>query len=138
MHSVPERCETSGKPEIVLTYNCNKSKGSVDTMDQVVYAFTEKTKRWLLVVLFNISDLSTRPNATKVIRQASCLMMITSSFYLYKRTGTPAGVKENIWPNPQTPHQTEHLHFSEASPPHTSPDSFPPYTPPQNKRKKPK
>ncbi|GFO36432.1 PiggyBac transposable element-derived protein 4 [Plakobranchus ocellatus] len=63
MHSVPQRCETSGKPEVVLTHN--KSKGSVDTMDQMAYAFTEKTKRWLLVVLFNIIDLST--NATRVI-----------------------------------------------------------------------
>ncbi|GFN94395.1 PiggyBac transposable element-derived protein 4 [Plakobranchus ocellatus] len=62
VHSVSRRCETSGKPEIVLTYN--KSKGGVDTMDQMAYAFTEKTKRWLLVVLFNIIDLS------RVIRQA--------------------------------------------------------------------
>ncbi|GFN78167.1 PiggyBac transposable element-derived protein 4 [Plakobranchus ocellatus] len=66
MHSVPERCETSGKPEIVLTYN--KSKGGVDTMDQMAYAFTEKTKRWLLAVLFNIVNL--RANATRVKRQA--------------------------------------------------------------------
>ncbi|GFO38989.1 PiggyBac transposable element-derived protein 4 [Plakobranchus ocellatus] len=65
-HSVPERCKTSGKPEIVLTYN--KSKGGVDTMDQMAYVFTLKTKRWLLGVLFNIIDLST--NATRVIRQA--------------------------------------------------------------------
>ncbi|GFO45493.1 PiggyBac transposable element-derived protein 4 [Plakobranchus ocellatus] len=66
MHSVPERCKTSGKPQVVLTYN--KSRGGVDTMDQMAYAFIEKRKRWLLVVLFNIIDLST--NATRVIRQA--------------------------------------------------------------------
>ncbi|GFN80099.1 PiggyBac transposable element-derived protein 4 [Plakobranchus ocellatus] len=66
MHSVPERCETSGKSDIVLTYY--KSEGGVDTMDQMDYAFTEKTKRWLLVVLFNIIDFST--NGTRVIRQA--------------------------------------------------------------------
>ncbi|GFO37300.1 PiggyBac transposable element-derived protein 4 [Plakobranchus ocellatus] len=69
VHSIPERCETSGKPEIVLIYN--KSKGGKDTMDQMAYAFTEKTKRWQLVVLFNIIDLST--NATRVIRQARLL-----------------------------------------------------------------
>ncbi|GFO05431.1 PiggyBac transposable element-derived protein 4 [Plakobranchus ocellatus] len=66
MHSIPGRCETSGEPEIVLTKN--KSKGGVDTMDQMAYASTEKTKTWLLVVLFNIIDLSTY--ATRVIRQA--------------------------------------------------------------------
>ncbi|GFN89792.1 hypothetical protein PoB_001629800 [Plakobranchus ocellatus] len=37
MHSIPERCEASGKPQIILTYN--KSKGGVDTMDQMAYAF---------------------------------------------------------------------------------------------------
>ncbi|GFN81878.1 PiggyBac transposable element-derived protein 4 [Plakobranchus ocellatus] len=122
MHSVSERCEARGKPEIVLTYN--KSKGGVNTMDQMAYAFTERTKRWLLVALFNITDLST--NDTRVIRQASCLMIITSSFHhcVYKRTGTPAGVKESIWPNHQPPHQTEHRPFSEVSPLHTSPDSL--------------
>ncbi|GFO03347.1 PiggyBac transposable element-derived protein 4 [Plakobranchus ocellatus] len=127
MHSVPERCETSEKPEIVLTYN--KSKEGVDTMDQIAKAFTEKTKRRLLVVLFNITDLST--NATRVIRQASCPMMITSSFHhcVYERTGTPAGVKEIIWPNPQPPHQIAHRHFSEVSPSHTSPLSLSPYPP---------
>ncbi|GFN78608.1 PiggyBac transposable element-derived protein 4 [Plakobranchus ocellatus] len=66
IHSVPERCETSGKPEIVLTHNM--SKGGVDTMGQMAYDFTEKTKRWLLAVMFNIIDLSTY--ASRVIRQA--------------------------------------------------------------------
>ncbi|GFO36634.1 PiggyBac transposable element-derived protein 4 [Plakobranchus ocellatus] len=66
IHSVPGRCETIGKPEIGLTYN--NSNGGEDTMDQVAYAFTEKTRRWLLVVLFNIIDLNT--NAIRVIRQA--------------------------------------------------------------------
>ncbi|GFO13236.1 PiggyBac transposable element-derived protein 4 [Plakobranchus ocellatus] len=75
MHSVPERCETSAKSEIVLAYN--KSKRGVNTMDQMVNAFTEKTKRWLLVVLFNIIDLST--NATRVIREASCSNLITAT-----------------------------------------------------------
>ncbi|GFN98492.1 hypothetical protein PoB_002499800 [Plakobranchus ocellatus] len=105
-------------------------------MDQMAYAFTEKRKRWLLVVLFNIMNLNT--NAIRVIRQARlqnarCLMMITSSFHHcgYKLAGTPAGVKESILPNPQPSHQTEHLHFSEVFPPHThtSPDSLYFYTP---------
>ncbi|GFO34457.1 PiggyBac transposable element-derived protein 4 [Plakobranchus ocellatus] len=66
MYSVPGRCEANVKPENVLNYN--KSKGGVDTMDQIAYAFFEEPKRWLLVVLFNIFDLST--NATRVTRQA--------------------------------------------------------------------
>ncbi|GFO45526.1 hypothetical protein PoB_007203100 [Plakobranchus ocellatus] len=37
-------------------------------MNQTAYVFTEKTKRWLLVVLFNVIDLNT--NATRGIRQA--------------------------------------------------------------------
>ncbi|GFN98641.1 PiggyBac transposable element-derived protein 4 [Plakobranchus ocellatus] len=100
MHSIFGSCETNGKPEIILTYI--KSKGSVDTMDQMSYAFTEKTKRWLLVVLFNIIDLST--NAIRVIRQARLSEhklphdIISTSFQhcVNKRTGTPAGVKESI------------------------------------------
>lgn len=68
MHSAPERCETSGKPEIVLTYN--KTKGGVDALDQMAHAFTvkRKTKRWPLVIFFNIIDLSTI--AARVIWQA--------------------------------------------------------------------
>ncbi|GFO08731.1 hypothetical protein PoB_003523600 [Plakobranchus ocellatus] len=72
--------------------------------------------------------------------------MITSSFHhcVYKRTGTPAGVKESILPDTQPSHQIEHRHFSEVSPPHTSPDSLffyspppPTHTPSKNQRKKP-
>lgn len=68
MHSAPERCEASGKPEIVLAYN--KTKGGVDALDQMAHAFTvkRKTKRWPLVIFFNMVDLSTI--AARVIWQA--------------------------------------------------------------------
>ncbi|GFR98194.1 PiggyBac transposable element-derived protein 4 [Elysia marginata] len=57
MHNKPEVSENNGKPEIVLAYN--KTKGGVDAMDQMAHAFTvkRKTKRWPLVIFFNIIDL---------------------------------------------------------------------------------
>ncbi|GFO06134.1 PiggyBac transposable element-derived protein 4 [Plakobranchus ocellatus] len=57
-HQKPEICPETTKPDIVLDYN--KMKGGVDAMDQMAHAFTtkRKTKRWLLVVFFNILDLS--------------------------------------------------------------------------------
>ncbi|KAK3775563.1 hypothetical protein RRG08_063661 [Elysia crispata] len=47
----------NGKSDIVLTYN--KTKGSVDAMDQMIHAFTtkRKSKRWPMVYFFNILDL---------------------------------------------------------------------------------
>ncbi|GFN87506.1 PiggyBac transposable element-derived protein 4 [Plakobranchus ocellatus] len=57
-HQKPEICPETTKPDIVLHYN--KTKGGVDAMDQMAHAFTtkRKTKRWPLVVFFNILDLS--------------------------------------------------------------------------------
>ncbi|GFO14989.1 PiggyBac transposable element-derived protein 4 [Plakobranchus ocellatus] len=57
-HQKPEICPETTKPDIMLDYN--KTKGGVDAMDQMAYAFTtkRKTKRWPLVVFFNILDLS--------------------------------------------------------------------------------
>ncbi|GFR78630.1 PiggyBac transposable element-derived protein 4, partial [Elysia marginata] len=58
MHNKPEVSENNGKPEILMAYN--KTKGGVDAMDQMAHTFTvkQKTKRWPLVIFFNIIDLS--------------------------------------------------------------------------------
>ena len=60
MHNQPDIDSMSAlkKPEIVLYYN--KTKGGVDAMDQMAKAFTvkRKTKRWPLVVYFNMIDLA--------------------------------------------------------------------------------
>ncbi|XP_059169788.1 piggyBac transposable element-derived protein 4-like [Physella acuta] len=60
MHNNPDIDSTNAlkKPEIVLYYN--KTKGGVDAMDQMAKAFTvkRKTKRWPLVVFFNMIDLA--------------------------------------------------------------------------------
>ncbi|KAK7099729.1 piggyBac transposable element-derived protein 4-like isoform X2 [Littorina saxatilis] len=47
------------KPEIVLFYNA--TKGAVDTVDKMAHAYTVKrrTKRWPMVMFFNIIDLAT-------------------------------------------------------------------------------
>ena len=46
------------KPEIVVYYN--KTKGGVDTLDQMAHAFStkRKTKRWPLVIFFNMLDVA--------------------------------------------------------------------------------
>ena len=48
----------NGKLDTVLTYN--KTKGSVDAIDQMTHAFTtkRKSKRWPMVYFFNILDLA--------------------------------------------------------------------------------
>lgn len=58
MHSDTAVDEESGKPEIVLTYN--KTKGGVDSLDQMAHSFSvkRKTKRWPLVIVFNMIDLA--------------------------------------------------------------------------------
>lgn len=45
------------KPEIILDYN--RTKGGVDTLDQMAHAYTvkRKSKRWPLVQFFNIIDV---------------------------------------------------------------------------------
>ncbi|GFS21416.1 PiggyBac transposable element-derived protein 4 [Elysia marginata] len=55
------------KPEVVLFYN--RTKGGVDTMDKMALTYTTKrsTKRWPLVLFFNLLDLSTV--ASRVIFQ---------------------------------------------------------------------
>ena len=47
------------KPDIVRFYNA--TKGAVDAMDKMAYAFAAKrvTKRWPMVLFFNVTDLST-------------------------------------------------------------------------------
>ena len=47
------------KPEIILKYN--QTKGSMDSIDQMAMTFTtkRKTKRWPLVIFFNVLDLAT-------------------------------------------------------------------------------
>lgn len=46
------------KPEIVLFYNA--TKGAVDTVDKMAHAYTVKrrTKRWPMVMFFNIIDVT--------------------------------------------------------------------------------
>ncbi|CAM4728931.1 unnamed protein product [Leuciscus chuanchicus] len=46
------------KPEIILDYN--KTKGGVDTLDQLVGTYTcqRKTMRWPMVIFFNMLDVS--------------------------------------------------------------------------------
>ena len=52
--------ETSNenKPEIIQYYN--STKGGVDTLDQMARGYSTKrmTRRWLMVVFFNIIDIS--------------------------------------------------------------------------------
>ena len=47
------------KPDIVRFYNA--TKGAVDAMDKMAHAFAAKriTKRWPMVLFFNVIDLST-------------------------------------------------------------------------------
>ena len=56
MHNKDDVCTESQKPETFLTYN--KTKGGVDAENQMAHAFTteRKTKRWPLVIFFNILD----------------------------------------------------------------------------------
>ncbi|GFR63106.1 Piggybac transposable element-derived protein 4-like protein [Elysia marginata] len=58
MHDEADVIEEKKKPEIVLPYN--KTKGDVGAMDQMAHAFTtkRKTKRWPLVMFFNLLDLA--------------------------------------------------------------------------------
>lgn len=46
------------KPDIILDYN--KNKGGVDNLDKVTGTYTckRKTKRWPMVVFYNILDVS--------------------------------------------------------------------------------
>jgi len=60
LHSEP-KVDTSNeqrKPEVILTYN--EMKARVDTMDQMTrtYSCRRKTRRWPLVVFYNILDIS--------------------------------------------------------------------------------
>ena len=50
---------TKKKPEVITFYN--KSKGGVDTMDQMVGTYTCKhqTQRWPMVLWYNILDIAT-------------------------------------------------------------------------------
>jgi len=59
LHSEP-KVNTSNeqrKPEVILTYN--ETKAGVDTMDQMTrtYSCKRKTRRWPLVVFYNIVDI---------------------------------------------------------------------------------
>lgn len=58
MHNDTSVSDENKKPEIVLTYN--KTKAGVDSMDQMAHSFTvkRKTKRWPLVMFFNMIDLA--------------------------------------------------------------------------------
>ena len=59
MHNHDDKvCDITQKTEIVLKYN--QTKGGVDGMDQMAKAFTTKgkTKRWSLVIFFNVLDLA--------------------------------------------------------------------------------
>jgi hypothetical protein len=60
LHSEP-KVDTSNeqrKPEVILMYN--DTKGGVDTMDQMTrtYSCKRKTRRWPLLVFYNILDIS--------------------------------------------------------------------------------
>jgi len=44
------------KPRMVLDYNA--SKAGVDTMDQMVRTYTSKTRRWPMVLFYNLLDVS--------------------------------------------------------------------------------
>ena len=60
LHSEP-KVDTSNeqrKPEVILTYN--ETKAGVDTMDQMTrtYSCKRKTRRWPLVVFYNMLDIS--------------------------------------------------------------------------------
>ena len=55
---IPEDAGEKKKPQVVLDYNA--TKGGVDTMDQMCLNYTTKrqTKRWPMVLFFNILDTS--------------------------------------------------------------------------------
>ena len=58
---IPSPVDTSNeqrKPEVILTYN--ETKAGVDTMDQMTrtYSCKRKTRRWPLVVFYNILAIS--------------------------------------------------------------------------------
>ena len=60
LHSEP-KVDTSNeqrKPEVILTYN--ETKAGLDTMDQMTrtYSCKRKTRRWPLVVFYNVLDIS--------------------------------------------------------------------------------
>ena len=59
MNNNDKVCDNTKKPEIVLKYN--QTKGRVDAMDEMAKVFTtkRKTKRWPLVIFFNVLDLAT-------------------------------------------------------------------------------
>ena len=60
MHSQPEIESTlDQKSSIILFYN--KTKGGVDTLDRMVRSYSTKrtTRRWPLVLFYNVIDVST-------------------------------------------------------------------------------
>ena len=60
MHSQPSVDQTSisKKPEVILFYN--KTKGGVDTLDQMArtYSCKRMTRRWPLVIFYNMLNIS--------------------------------------------------------------------------------
>ena len=78
--------QDKNKPKIILQYN--KTKGRVVAMDQMVHAFiwNRKTKRWLMVIFFNMVDL------TSTASSASLESNFQWNSYLTKTT-----VRDSIW-----------------------------------------
>ena len=58
MHIEGIICGETNKSQIVLKHN--KTKGGVNSMDSMTHSFTSrpKSKRWPLVIFFNILDLA--------------------------------------------------------------------------------
>ena len=60
LHSEPDvdTSKEKRKPEVTLTYN--ETKAGVDTMDQMTrnYSCKRKTRRWPLLVFYNMLDIS--------------------------------------------------------------------------------
>ena len=58
MHCDNELSDNESKPQMILDYN--KTKGSVDTLDQCVHAYSTSrgTKRWPNKLFFNIIDIA--------------------------------------------------------------------------------
>ena len=57
-HDIILSSRNDKKPQMILDYN--STKGAVDTLDQLVTTYTckRKTKRWPMIVFYNILEIS--------------------------------------------------------------------------------
>jgi hypothetical protein len=58
LHNDTSICSETGKPQMILDYN--RYKGGVDTLDQVVRAYSckRRTRRWPMCLFYNLIDMA--------------------------------------------------------------------------------